>query len=162
MIPLLGDVRTKDEKDLLRDQVGELEAALFRSDPHAIEKILSSHLPEDLAAAMRKIIQDPVFKDNPEALKKFFQDLRDTLDKLSVLKLAIAFKQTEELVAQLHAWTDKNLGHGVVLDISYDGSMVGGAKIIFGGRYKEVTLAQIITDALVKEKTVIMRMFKSK
>ena len=160
MMPLVVDLRTKDERDLLRNEIAELEAAVFRSDPDAREKILASHFPEHLASAMRKIFQDPMFKDNPETLKKFFHDLRDTIDKLPLLKLSIAFNPSEEMIARLHEWTQENLGPGIVLDISYDSMMLGGARIIFAGRYKEMTLAQMITEILVKEKTAIRGMIK--
>ena len=160
MMPILRDVRTEDERELLRDQIGELEAALFRSDPKATERILTSHLPKDLADAMRNVLNAPQFKGSPDAIRKFFQDLRDVVDKLPLLKLGIAFRPTEEMISRLHGWTQENIGLGVVLDISYDSSMLGGARIIFGGRYKEMTLAQIVTNVLVKEKTTVMEMIK--
>ena len=160
MMPILRDVRTKDERELLRDQIGELEAALFRSDPKATERILTSHLPEDLANAMRNVLAAPQFKDSPEVLRKFFQDLRDMIDKLPLLKLSIAFKPTEEMISRLHGWTQEHIGPGIVLDINYDSLMLGGARIIFGGKYKEMTLAQIITNVLAKEKTTVMGMIK--
>ena len=153
-------IRTKGEKDLLRDRISELEAAIFRSDPNGGEKIITTHFPEHLAVIMRKILQDPVFKDSPEMLKKFFQELRDTIDILQLLKLSLAFNPSEEMIIRLHEWVKKNLGSGVVLDINYDGSMLGGARIIFKGRYKEVTLAQMITEVLAKEKTTVMGMIK--
>ena len=160
MMPILADLRTQDERDQLREQMGELEAALFRSDPKGIEKIITSHIPEHLAVAMRSILASPALKNNPEALRKFFQDLRETIDKLPIIKVNIAFKPTEEMITRLHEWVQKNLGLGVVLDIGYDGSMLGGARIIFGGRYKEMTLAQMITDVFAKEKTAILGMIK--
>ena len=160
MVPLLRDVRTKDEKDILHDQIAKLEATLFRSDPTGIEKILTSQFPEELVSAMRNIIHDPLFKDNPEALKNFFKDLRDTTDKLPLLTLIIACKPTEEMIIRFHKWTQENLGLGIVLDMSYDGSILGGARIIFGGRYKEMTLAQMITDVFKKEKTAVLGIMK--
>ena len=160
MMPLVADLRTKDERDLLRNEIAELEAAVFRSDPKAMEKILTSHFSEHLASAMRKIFQDPLFKDNPESLRNFFHDLRNTIDRLPLLKLSIAFNPSEEMIARLHEWIQKNLGPGVVLDISYDSMMLGGVRIIFAGRYKEMTLAQMITEILIKEKTTIRAMIK--
>ena len=153
-------MRTKDERDFLHDQIPNLEAALFRADPHATERILSTNFPEHTANAMRNILHDPQFKNNPEDVRKFFHDLQNTIGKMAVLKLGIAFKPTEGMIAKLHEWTDKNLGPGIVLDISYDALMLGGARIIFGGRYKEMTLAQMITDTLAKEKTAILGMIK--
>ena len=160
MLPILKDLRTKDERDLLRNQLDELEAALFKADHKVTEGILKSHFPEHLASTMRGIIASDEFAKNPEALRTFFKDLEDVIDKLPFLKLSIAFKPPEEMIVRLHDWTEQNLGPGIVIDINYDGSMLGGARIIFGGKYKEMTLAQMITDVLAKEKTAVMGMIK--
>jgi F0F1-type ATP synthase delta subunit len=109
---------------------------------------------------MRDICARPEFKNNSEALRMFFHDVKDTLDAFVLLKLTIAFKPSEEMINRLHEWTRQNLGAGAVLDIGYDASILGGVRVIFSGRYKEMTLAQMITDAMVKEKKIIMGMIK--
>lgn len=160
MAPVIRDVRTKDERDVLRDEVEELEMSLFRSDSYALEKTLKARLPKEISIVLKEILARPEFTDNPEALKTFFRKMKDILDTLSLLKLNIAFQPSEEMITRLHEWILINLPLGVVLDIGYDGSIIGGARIIFGGKYKEMTLAQMIMDVLAKEKTIIMEMIR--
>ena len=160
MAAVVRGVRTKDERDMLREQINELEAALFHSDPKIFDDILTARLPKNTTDAMREIFARPEFKGNTQALRNFFQNLRDTLDTFSLLKINIAFKPSEQMIDRLHEWTQQNLGLGVALDINYDGSILGGARIIFGGKYKEMTLAQMITDALGKEKIAVLGMIK--
>ncbi|MDP3770532.1 MAG: hypothetical protein U1A25_02515 [Candidatus Sungbacteria bacterium] len=160
MIPLIRTIRTKEEKDILRDQMIMLEAALFRSETQGYEKILQTRLPEHIAAAMRDILAQPSFKEHPEATRTFFQDLKNMIDILPVVKLSLAFNPSEEMIQRLHEWIQKNRGVGVVLDISYDAMILGGARMIFQGRYKEMTLSQMITDALAKEKTDVLKLIK--
>jgi len=160
MVPIVRDVRTKDERDMFREQINELEAALFHSDSKIFDDVLTARLPKSMTDKMREIIARPEFKDNTQALRKFFQDFKDTLDMFFLLKINIAFKPSEQMIDRLHDWTQQNLGLGVVLDINYDGSILGGARIIFSGKYKEMTLAQMITDALAKEKITVMGMIK--
>ena len=162
MVPLLATIRTKDERDNLREQVKELEATLFRADPKGIENVLRSRFSETTAGAMRKILARAELKDNPAALRAFFQELKDVLDQMLLLKVSLAFTPTEDMFDKLHEWTQKNLGVGVVTDISFDRSMLGGARIIFGGKYKEMTLAQMITDVLKKEEPQIRELIKIK
>lgn len=159
-IPIVRNVRTKDERDILREQLNELEATLFHSDASDFEKKLQTNLPKDVAIAMRDIVARPEFKDNLQALQTFFENFRNLLDAFVLLNINIAFKPSEEMIHRLHEWTQQNLGMGVVLDIGYDGSTLGGARIIFNGRYKEMTLAQMITDVLMREKSVVMGMIK--
>ena len=160
MISLLRSVRTKQEKENLRDQISVLKAALFRSDPHEFEKILATRLPGTMASTMREILSQSALKDNPDAQRKFFQNVTEVIDKLPFLKLNIAFVPSEEMIQRLHEWVQKNMGAGVILDMAYDALILGGAQIIFQGKYKEVTLSQMITNVLIKEKTNVLKLIK--
>ena len=160
MMPIVRDVRTKDERDKLHEDMGELEAALFRSNFETFEKVLSARLPEHTALVMRDICARSEFKNNLGALRTFLHDIKNTLDTFLLLKLTLAFKPSEEMINRLYEWTQQNLGSGVILDIGHDTSILGGVKIIFNGRYKEMTLVQMITNTMVKEKTTIMGMIR--
>jgi len=159
-MPIVRNVRTKEERDMLAEEMSELEATLFRSGQEAFEKVLSTRLSERMASAMRDILGRQEFKNNSENLRIFFHDVKNVLDTFVPLRLTIAVKPSEEMIDRLHEWVQKNLGIGVILDIGYDGSIRGGARIIFNGRYREMTLAQMITDTLAKEKTTVMGMIK--
>ena len=160
IIPLIRMIRTKEEKDILRDQITMLEATLFRPESEDFENILKTKLPKHVAAAMRDILSQPQLKESPTAIKDFFQNVKDTIDTLPILKLSLAFSPSEEMIERLHEWIGKNLGIGVLLEISYDTLILGGARIIFQGRYKELTLSQMITDVLAKEKISVLKLIK--
>ena len=160
IIPLIRMIRTKEEKDILRDQITMLEATLFRPESEDFENILKTKLPKHVAAAMRDILSQPQLKESPTAIKDFFQNVKDTVDVLPILKLSLAFSPSEDMIERLHEWIGKNLGIGVLLEISYDTLILGGARIIFQGRYKELTLSQMITDVLAKEKINVLKLIK--
>lgn len=160
MISLIRTIRTKEEKDKLRDQMIMLEGSLFRSGSEGFEKILKTKLPEHIASVMRDILSGSSLKENPEATRKFFEELKHTIDALPLLKLSMAFSPSEEMIQRLHEWIAENLGVGIVLDISYDTLILGGARMIFQGKYKESTLSQMITDVLAKEKTNVLKLIK--
>jgi len=160
LIPVIADIRTKEERDVLRDQISKLEAALYHADPEILEKILQTRIPETLAEKMRNMIDELKLRDHPEAIKKFFQDFYNALQQLPLMRIGIAFTPTEEMVTCMHQWTKDNLGQGIILDINFDRSILGGAKIIFAGRYKEMTLAQMINDVFIKEKSAIKKIIQ--
>ncbi len=157
---ILNDVRTKEERDVLREQISELEAVSYRANAHAVEERLISYIPTHLAQIIKQIIESPELKDNPEVMKIFFKDLEHALGALPLLRISMAFKPTEAMITRLHEWTKKNLTSAIILDMSYDGSIFGGARIIFEGKYKEITLGQMITNVLEREKGVIIKMIK--
>ncbi len=157
LIPIVRTLRTKSERDEARDGITKLEAALFKSDSKEIGKVLNAWFLPETGDAMRAMIEQAEMKKDPGALKAVLKDLREILETLPLLRLSMAFKPREEMIQRLASWTQDNLGSGIILDIGYDGSLVGGVRIIFGGRYKEMTLAQMITDVLAKERSAIKK-----
>ena len=79
IIPLIRMIRTKEEKDILRDQITMLEATLFRPESEDFENILKTKLPKHVAAAMRDILSQPQLKESPTAIKDFFQNVLNLL-----------------------------------------------------------------------------------
>ena len=158
LVPILHFVHTKEEKDELHEEVLMLERASFQNDPNAIEEILKTRVSKNIAHAIREVLSLPAFHNNVDAVRKFFLDLKNTVDTLPLLKLDLAFQPTEKVIEHLHDWVTQELGVGIVLDIGYDASIFGGSKIIFGGRYKEFTLSQMITDTPAKEKAAVLKL----
>lgn len=160
VVPVIRLIRTKEEKDLLREQIVQLERGLFTSDSQGLETRLKKYVPEHIAAAIDRIISLPSLKDSPEELKIFFQKLRAVVDELPVLNIDLAFKPTEVMIDRLHEWVRESIGIGIVLDMGYDASILGGSRLIFAGRYREATLTQMVTDALAQEKTNILKLIR--
>ena len=128
IIPVVRLIRTKEEKNLLREQIVQLERGLFTSDPKGLETRLKTYIPEHIANAIERITSLPSMKDSPEELKVFFQTLRSVIDELPVLNIDLGFKPTEAMIDRLHEWVRENIGIGIVLDIGYDAAILGGSS----------------------------------
>jgi hypothetical protein len=153
---IISNVRTTSERDVIYAGIETLMDSLYRSDGRGIADIIDTDMPHSVAKPLKLS-----FKSLPdlsvETAKQFLDGLRDALLQLPVLTLEVAFDPTDETVATLIAWVRENIGPSVILELSVDRSLLGGARIAFGGRFLEKNLAYLIEDALQQKQDSIQQ-----
>ena len=79
------------------------------------------------------------------------------LKKLKVIKLVLAFDPTRKTIENIHNFVKNIAGIGYILDIEISEDVLGGAVIIFNGKYYDFTLKKSIEDTFeVKNKEIQM------
>ena len=141
------NVRTTHERSILYNSIEALTEALYKKGVSSLDEIIDMQLPHAVAPSLKdRLMRLPL--SSPDAAKEFLAGLRDTLMQLQILSLEVAFEPTEETIAVLTVWMREHIGANVIMDISVDHALLGGSRISFGGRYKEINLASINESAL--------------
>ena len=146
---------------MLRSAIGRLEESLYRADANTFEEILKTHVPKEIADIIQEEERSGTFEEKREALKKMIETIKKKLDECESIKIDIAFEPSEATVEKVSEWLRKEIGESVVLDIGHDRSLLGGARIMYRGKYKEYALANMINDVLRRERLRIMEEVKS-
>ncbi len=159
---ILRAVRTKEDRELFLGIAEDLQGVFYRLQVGEFDKTetLAGRLPERLARpflAAREVAQ---YRQNPGVFKKFLENLRSALDSMRILRLDLAFDPTDEAVEKIHAWVSREVGEGILLDIDIDKTILGGARIMFEGKYQEYTLEKMIESVLAREREEILRLIK--
>lgn len=151
---ICANVRTTHERSMLYNGIEALTEALYKKEASSLEEIIDIQLPHAVARPLKDtLMRLPV--SSPDAAKKFLAGLRDALTQLQILSLEVAFEPTEETIAVLTIWMREHVGTDVIMDISVDHTLLGGSRISFGGRYKEINLAAIIQSAIGDQQEII-------
>lgn len=151
---IYANVRTTHERSMLYNGIEALTEALYQKGGSLREEIIDTQLPHAVALPLKDtLMRFPV--SSPDAAKEFLAGLRDALTQLQILSLEVAFEPTEETIAVLTLWMRAHIGANVIMDISIDRTLLGGSRISFGGRYKEINLASIIESALGNQREII-------
>ena len=140
---------------MLVELVTILNQSLTSGGEVAFERTLAQSIPQEISHMLKETMAHIGLAHNIQEMNIFFKDLITLLSALPLLKIDLACRLTEEMIAHLYEWVGEHVGAGTVLDISYDASLIGGARISYNGRYKEVTLAQAITAALSQERKTL-------
>lgn len=153
---LITSLKTTLEVDNLSLEIDTLSSALFKSKKMALEKALNS-ISSNSARKIAEIFSKNNFDINDqEAVRGFLDTLTDLIKKFKVIKLILAFDPTRKTIENIHEYISENIGIGYILDIEVDESVLGGAVVIFNGKYKDFTLRKNIEESFRDNRSVIL------
>lgn len=154
---VVGAIHTAEEAGLVLDTVKKLAEELFRAKESVPVEGLLSSLPQRMSHALLHALSQPEIKESRQSSNTFLVSLHEAIKNLEVLKMEIAIQPTGEIIERISAWVGRELGSHIILDVQRDASLLGGARLIFRGKYKEVSLPQFIDEAGAREKEAILR-----
>lgn len=155
---LFSLVRTVAERDALHEELDAVLDNLYRAGHKTLEDVLQLSERREVAQVLKRILVEEDAQKDTKAAQKVLEDIKAGLQGLEVIKLDIAFDPNPETVSLIHAWLIQNLGGHILIQIIIDRALIGGVRIAFRGRYKEVTLATIISLYLESADSEITKM----
>lgn len=143
-----------DTNDLYRliEQVEGLSRFLFRDKQGPISIKAGEYLTSNLAIIFKEIEDRGLEPATDDKQADFLRALADYIKNIPLVKITLAFDPKLEFVAQLNREITAVAGCKVVLDISVDESIVGGAKFEYKGKYWSSTLEVQITQVIDSQK----------
>lgn len=97
---------------------------------------------------MKLFRENNVNTEKVDALKAFLLKMQDTVSKLPVLELTIAFEPKEKILQAITDWYALTTKKQILLNISIDPELIAGAKINFKGRYLDASLKPVFEKIL--------------
>lgn len=149
---VLKTLRTKQEVDQFLIQIDTLLARLFKTTSGSFEENLKKITSLNFALLLKEALsKNNINPDNRQDLEGFLNDLKNEARKLKVIKLEIAFDPPDETISNIFDWISRNMGKGIILDITSNPSLIGGAIITFEGKYKDLSLKKRFEDIFQKK-----------
>ena len=145
--------------DLITSLRTTQEVASFASeiDTFMLENTLDSISEDSARKIMQAFSKNNLDINNKNTVVSFFKTLKELLKKLKVIKLVLAFDPTRKTIENIHNFVKNIAGIGYILDIEISEDVLGGAVIIFNGKYYDFTLKKSIEDTFeVKNKEIQM------
>ena len=145
--------------DLITSLRTTQEVAGFASeiDTFMLENTLDSISEDSARKIMQAFSKNNLDINNKNMVVSFFKTLKELLKKLKVIKLVLAFDPTRKTIENIHNFVKNIAGIGYILDIEISEDVLGGAVIIFNGKYYDFTLKKSIEDTFeVKNKEIQM------
>jgi F0F1-type ATP synthase delta subunit len=118
-----------------------------------LEKVLTEHFGTTKKDKFISLLRDNKINifDNTD-LKGFLDKIQKRITDLPVLSLVVAFEPTDETFKVLSEWLILNIHKEVLLDITIDTKLIGGATVSFNGKYADCSIKpqfdQIFKDVL--------------
>jgi F0F1-type ATP synthase delta subunit len=118
-----------------------------------LEKVLIEHFGTEKKDKFISLLRENkinIFVNSD--LKAFLDKIQARISDLPVLSLVVAFEPTDETFKILSEWLILNIHKEVLLDITIDTKLIGGATVSFNGKYADCSIKpqfdQIFQDVL--------------
>ena len=157
---VLKKIIVKNDLNLLLQASEELKKNIYRSVPGEIETALRTILPERLTESLADAAAPYLRGGRPADFTEFIENLKVEFGKLRVLKLYIAFEPSEKFLESVKNWLEEKIGEDIILEVEVDRRILGGACLVFEGKFKEITLAHLIDDLFRERREEILYALK--
>ena len=114
-------IATKADLNLMNSELDLLENSLYKTGVNSFDSVLREKVREGLRAIIKE----------PADLKK----VKEYVNQIKFLELTLAVDPTKKTLDRIINWVAETINQRVALDIKIDQSIIGGAVIIFEGKY---------------------------
>lgn len=146
---LIDLILTTDDVVKLGEEIDVLLKSLYLLEEGKFEQSLEGDVRAKVAGEIRKLLQGDI-NQNKEEIKVILSIVYKSVCALPILKLILAFEPSENVIASISRWARMNLEKGIILDVSLDRSVLGGAVIIYRGKFYDLTIKKKLQDIFEK------------
>ncbi|OGZ96437.1 MAG: hypothetical protein A2847_02275 [Candidatus Sungbacteria bacterium RIFCSPHIGHO2_01_FULL_50_25] len=150
-------IRTTSEREEVRAGIQELSKSLYKSFPETFHSVLNEKFRARIGDMLREWFDKQSYLRNPGLITADIEKLDRAILSMRVLRIEVALEPNASFVDRIASWAHANLPNDFVLDIARDSAIVGGARLVYKGRYKEYTLSEMIKSVFEKKRDIVLR-----
>lgn len=153
---LITSLKTTQEVANFISEIDALKLMFFKSEAMSMEKALASisrNYAQKISQVFSKCSLDANDRNN---ISVFLDTLKELVKKLKTIKLVLAFDPSNKTLEKIHNFVKETIGIGYVLDIETSEEILGGAIVIFDGKYNDFTLKKDLGDTFIAKKDQII------
>jgi F0F1-type ATP synthase delta subunit len=148
---LLQNVTTKRDADRLMEEIEIIRNGLFETGEGALESLLKNKVRRETAEIIKE-----TFSKTEVNKKEYLNEVEELLTKMPNVSLILAFEPSEGAVERFYSKISEATGKNVLLDVVHEPQIIGGAVIIFNGRYRDYSFKKIFESEFEKGRNKIL------
>lgn len=152
---ILSQLRTREEANALLRDIDIVLDSYFRVSESRKDEILDSKLSYASSRLFKNLREQ--FGDDHSAFELFLNRLKEKIRSLPLFSITISFDPLESTVEMIKKWVSDNIHGNVILEITVNPNILGGAQITYGGRYKDLSLKNRFDRVFETDKEEIMK-----
>jgi F0F1-type ATP synthase delta subunit len=157
---LITSLKTTQEVADFVFEIDTLMLTFFKSEKPSMTKALNSISSDSAKKISSFFSKNKLDVTNRDTVTNFFETIKDLAKKFKVIKLTLAFDPTPKTIANIHNFTKDALGIGYILDIEVSKDLLGGAIVVFNGKYNDYSLKKKIDDTFTLKNKEILQLYK--
>lgn len=154
---LLKELKTTDKVDQLSSSIDSVFSNFYKTRGTPLAQTLDASLGNVFADAIKNILaENKISPTDYESAEKILTKLKDELKNLKVMNITVAIEPTQKMISNIFEWVYKNIGQDVILDITKDEKILGGAVVSFEGNYRDFSLKKALDETFINKKSEIL------
>ena len=150
---LIQDLTTKREAERLLGEIEIIKKGLFVTGEGAMDSLLKNKVRAETAKAIRE-----VFSKTDIDKRKYLDGLEEAINRMPNVTLILAFEPSEGAIERFYSKIIESTGQRVLLNIVFESQIIGGAVIIFNGRYRDYSFKKVFEIEFGKSREKILKM----
>jgi hypothetical protein len=148
---LLAHIKTVQEADEIVGEIEMLLESLYEKDADGFKSVLKHRIRYWVADYLKRGLEK---ETDAEA---YLKSLEKQIKGLEELNLTLAYEPTEDALERFSSYVKQNIGSHVLLRISYDPNIIGGAIVIYEGEYRDFSFKRIFESQFETSKSEILK-----
>ncbi len=158
---IITTLKTTQEVGNFVSEIDTLMLTFFKSEKASMKEALSL-ISESYAKKIMEVFSKNNLNINDrDTVRNFFETLKGLIKKFKVINLVLAFDPTFRTIENVHNFVKETIGVGYILDIEVSESILGGAIVIFNGKYSDFSLKKTIEDVFETKKQDVYQALNS-
>ena len=145
-------IRTREELIFFLEEIARVRQIIFKDKEVSLSKKMEGKVSRELKKFLESLEKEGVISGSRERQSAFLEKLEKELQSLPEIRLEIAFSPGDDFLNKISQWFEKELSQKIILDLTINPKVVGGAIIEYQGKWRDFSLAKEI-DQLILEKT---------
>ena len=147
MNSLLKNVFTKEDLISLKQEISAIQKTIFSQKGLLSEKAKNIAKKELFEFILEAEKRGEIYLNLNEQFE-FLENLKRKLDSLPVLKMILAFSPPLTTIEKISQFLEKEVGRKIILDLSCNPEIIGGAILEYEGKYTNLSLAKNLEKVL--------------
>ncbi len=144
-------IRTKEELIFYLEQIVKAKQLTFKAKNTFLSEKVKRKVSEDLREFLEEREREEIISRDAEKQFSFLEKLENYILSFKPIKLEIAFLPDERTVREVSQWIEEKVGRKVILDITVNPKIVGGAIIEYKGNWRDFSLAKKIDNLTLRK-----------
>ncbi len=151
---LIDLIKTTDDLGNLDQEIELLLQSLYHTDVYKFDDVLSKYVRVRVAQEISRLMLVNSITGR-DARKAFLTETYKTISTLPILRLTLAFEPSESMINNISYWARSNLEEGIIIDLTLDRNLLGGALIMHKGKFYDFSLKKRLEQVFASEDLTI-------
>lgn len=138
--PLLDTLTSIDDVIRVQAALDKAIESLYNTKINSTE-VLGELFSKEIKQVLVEVAKNKgASTSDPVSFQNVLVSIKEEISKIPHLEITVGTEITEEFLYRIQRWLDTHIEDKVIIEITYDSSVIAGAKISYNGAFHDYTI----------------------